>query len=90
MTVPAFLDPDWKRQMAGAKETGQALDEAAQSGVLSRKLAEKVAENFPNEADRERFMAKVEDRISGNARRGNPDVKVREMLTGRDEPDQER
>lgn len=90
--APAFLDSEWKRQMVQGKETGldQALDEAAQSGVLSRKLAEKVAESFSNEADRERFMAKVEARMTQDYQLGTPNIKIKEKMAAPKEPDQER
>lgn len=90
MAAPAFLDPEWKRQLAGANETGQALDEAMGKTVLLRKLAEKVAEGFPNDADRERFLTRFEGRISSNVQRVAPDVKVKEMMAVREDPDHER
>jgi hypothetical protein len=57
---------------------------------LLLKLAEKVALGMPSEVDRKRFMEKVEDRISSNAQMSNPDVKVKEMVAVREDPDHER
>jgi hypothetical protein len=90
ITAPVFLDPEWKRQMAGAKETGRAAEDAMGNSVLSRKLAEKVAESFPNEADRERFMAKIETRMSQDSRAGQIDIRIREPGNLQEDSDQER
>lgn len=54
-------------------------DMAQEAATL--KLAEKVAKRFPNKADRQRFMNKVENRLSDQVRQAQPatEIKIREV-----------
>lgn len=90
VAAPAFLDPEWNRQVAGAKETSQALNNAMGNGSVSRKLAEKVAESFPNPADRERFLEKIETRMSQDSQAGQAYIRIREPGNVREDSDLER
>ncbi len=90
MAAPAFLDPEWKRQMAGARETGRELNEAVKEEELFLKLAEKVALGMPSEDDRKRFLERVGARIAQDNQLGAADVKVKEMMPVREDLDHER
>lgn len=78
--APAFVDPEGQRQRSELLEMNK---------LLSRKLAEKVAVGFPDQAARDSFMRKVEDRLSQGQQTEKCSVTVKDSACLQD-VDQER
>lgn len=74
-------------------QTPQEGPESIESGItstLSLKLAEKVATGFKNEADRARFLERVQTRMAQDAKVQNADICIKEAVAFKEDKELER